>query len=154
MNDKPQFDWTQGPRWTVGRAGARRLARRVDRRWLVVGAVSVAAATMSVLAFAGVNAKGATLYPCAGAPADAPQTLYPEKRVFIEEQAWWTPMPGHTMDEPFQDRTGHVHIGACVPLYQTVSGGTLHLDMKWQEHMMNGVNGQYAPLPLNFNIDI
>ncbi len=73
--------------------------------------------------------------------------MYPEKRYYLETQAWWSPMPGHSPDEPFQDRTGHGHVGACVPLYQTVSGGKLHLDMKWQQHMMQGVNGQGAPIP-------
>ncbi len=158
MNDK-RFDWTTGPPWTVGRSPAPkgvRAAGQSNRRrgvtYLVV--VSVAAALLSVLAFTGVSAKGATLYPCAGAPADAPQTMYPEKRYYLETQAWWTPMPGHTMDEPFQDRTGHIHVSTCVPLYQTVSGGKLHLDMKWQEHMMQGVNGQGAPLPLSFIVNI
>lgn len=157
MNNTPPYDWTQGPRWTVGERGSKRPAPAAGGgglRWFVVVVVVAVAATLSVLGFAGVSAKGATLYPCAGAPADAPQTMYPEKRYYLETQAWWTPMPGHTMDEPFQDRTGHVHVSACVPLYQTVSGGTLHLDLKWQEHMMQGVNGQYAPLPLNFNVNI
>ena len=147
MNNTPPYDWTQGPRWTVGERGSKRPAPGAGGgglRWFVVVVVVAVAATMSVLAFAGVSAKGATLYPCAGAPADAPQTMYPEKRYYLETQAWWTPMPGHTMDEPFQDRTGHIHVSACVPLYQTVSGGTLHLDMKWQEHMMQGVNGQFT----------
>jgi hypothetical protein len=154
MNNSPRFDWTQGPRWSMGLPGQQRLAGRAGRRWLIVAALSAVAATMSVLAFAGVAAKGATLYPCAGAPADDPQTMYPEKRIYLEHQAWWTPMPGHTMDEPFQDRTGHIHVGMCVPLYQTVSGGKLHLDMKWQEHMMQGVNGQGAPSPLSFIVYI
>src|SRR4051794_21715570 len=149
------FDWTKGPRWSVGAPRAARLARRAGGRWLVVAAFSVAAAAMAGFAVFGVNARGATLYPCAGAPADAPQTLSPDKRISLETQAWWSPMPGHTMDEPFQDRTGHIHVSTCVPLYQTVSGGTLHFDMKWQEHMMNGVNGgEGAPHPLSFLVQI
>lgn len=149
------FDWTKGPRWTVGEPAqrARRAATR-NGRWVVVAAISAVAAVMSALAFTGVAAKGAALYPCAGAPPDAPQTMYPEKRIYLETQAWWTPMPGHSPDEPFQDRTGHIHVSACVPLYQTVSGGTLHLDLKWQEHMMQGVNGQGAPVPTNFIVNI
>ena len=63
-------------------------------------------------------------------------------------------MPGHSQDEPFEDRTGHLHLGACVPLYQTVSGGKLHLDIKWQEHIMQGVNGKFAPLPDNLMVNI
>jgi hypothetical protein len=102
----------------------------------------------------GGSATGATLYACAGAPPDAPRTMYPEKRYYVETQAWWSPMPGHTADEPFQDRTGHLHVAACVPLYQTVSGGKLQLDLKWQEHMMQGVNGVGAPIPTNFIVEV
>ena len=156
------FDWTKGPRWTVGPprpSGAvrpvgtepRRHGRRLGH---VLTALGAAAMTTAVLALSGVAANNPTLYPCAGAPRDAPQKMYPEKRYYLETQGWWTTMPGHTMDEPFQDRTGHLHVAACVPLYQTVSGGKLHLDIKWQQHMMQGVNGQGAPVPTNFYINI
>jgi hypothetical protein len=154
------FDWTTGPRWTVGRApatGKLRAAGRPNRRrgiaYLLV-AVSAATAMAATLALAGAAASSPTPYTCAGAPPDAPRKMYPEKRYYLETQAWWSPMPGHSPDEPFQDRTGHIHLGACVPLYQTVSGGKLQLDMKWQEHMMQGVNGKGAPLPINFLVNI
>jgi hypothetical protein len=136
--------------------GVRAAGHPIRRRgvaYLLV-AVSVAAAIAATRALGGVAATGSRLYACAGAPPDAPQTMYPEKRYYLETQAWWSPMPGHSPGEPFEDRTGHIHVGTCVPLYQTVSGGTLHLDMKWQEHMMQGVNGQGAPRPLSFIVDI
>ncbi len=126
-----------------------RLAAAIS--WSPSGAAAVLAAG---LALGGAAATRSTLYACAGAPPDAPRKLYPEKRYYLETQAWWSPMPGHSPTEPFQDRTGHIHLGACVPLYQTVSGGKLQLDMKWQEHNMHGVNGKGAPIPVNFIVNI
>jgi hypothetical protein len=110
--------------------------------------------TTAVLAFSGAAASKPKLFACAGAPPDAPRTLYREKRYYLETQAWWSPMPGHSPDEPFQDRTGHIHLGACVPLYQKVSGGKLRLDLKWQLHAMQGVRGKGAPLPRNLIVNI
>jgi hypothetical protein len=144
------------PRRVPAPRGVRAAGRPIRRRgvaYLLV-AVGAAAAMAATLALGGTAATGARLYACAGAPPDAPRTMYPEKRYYLETQAWWSPMPGHSPGEPFQDRTGHMHLGACVPLYQTVSGGTLHLDMKWQQHMMQGVNGKGAPVPLNLNVNI
>jgi hypothetical protein len=40
---------------------------------------------------------------------------YPEHRIFLEAQDHWSPIPG-------LNTLGHVHIGMCFPLYQTVSG--------------------------------
>jgi hypothetical protein len=42
-------------------------------------------------------------------------TGYPEPRIFLEAQDHWSPIPG-------LNTLGHVHIGMCFPLYQTVSG--------------------------------
>jgi hypothetical protein len=44
-------------------------------------------------------------------------TGYPEPRVFLESQDWWQPIPGV---EP--STQGHVHLGMCFPVGQTVSG--------------------------------
>ncbi|MGQ0609195.1 MAG: CBM96 family carbohydrate-binding protein [Chloroflexota bacterium] len=49
---------------------------------------------------------------------------YPEPRVFLEVQDWWTPIPGL---EPIQQ--GHLHMGTCFPLGQTVSG-TVEFDIR------------------------
>jgi hypothetical protein len=40
---------------------------------------------------------------------------YPEPRVFIESQDWWSPIPD-------LGGLGHVHLGMCFPVGQTVSG--------------------------------
>jgi hypothetical protein len=42
---------------------------------------------------------------------------YPEPRVFLESQTWWIETPGKT-----GTTFGHMHVGACVPIEQTVSG--------------------------------
>jgi hypothetical protein len=39
-------------------------------------------------------------------------------RVFVESQAWWAPNPGTTGGNNF----GHVHLGACIPERDTISG--------------------------------
>ena len=62
------------------------------------------------------------------APRDPPNIAtcdgYPEPRVFLEVQDWWTPIPGL---EPAQQ--GHLHMGTCFPLGQTVSG-TVEFDIR------------------------
>ncbi|MGH2380066.1 MAG: hypothetical protein ACRDG7_02460 [Candidatus Limnocylindria bacterium] len=40
---------------------------------------------------------------------------YPEPRVFLETQDWWEPIP-------VLNTLGHVHLGMCFPVGQTVSG--------------------------------
>lgn len=54
-------------------------------------------------------------------------TGYPEPRVFIDDQAWWTgvPLPAGT--------TAHVHGGTCFPLGQAVSG-KVHFDVRLMLH--------------------
>jgi hypothetical protein len=42
---------------------------------------------------------------------------YPEPRVFTEAQAWWTTTPGGGGTD-----FGHLHVGACMPYKQPVSG--------------------------------
>ena len=130
-----------------------RPSRRRGPTYLLI-AVSAAAAMAATLALGGAAATSATLYPCAGAPPDAPQTMYPEKRYYLETQAWWSPMPGHSPIEPFQDRTGHVHIGACVPLYQTVSGGNAAPGHEVAAAHDARRQRQGAPLPLSFIVNI
>ena len=41
--------------------------------------------------------------------------------MFAESQAWWAPTPGTTGGNDF----GHVHIGACIPERDTVTGPTV-----------------------------
>ena len=42
---------------------------------------------------------------------------YPEPRIFTEAQSWWLRTPGDGGTE-----FGHMHVGACLPYKQTVSG--------------------------------
>jgi hypothetical protein len=57
---------------------------------------------------------------CIGEPADHPVVAYPEPRVFIEAQGWWAENVNGTIAE--YGNAEHLHIGACFPLQQTVSG--------------------------------
>ena len=49
---------------------------------------------------------------------------YPEPRVFLEAQTWWIATPGKT-----GTTFGHMHVGACLPTEQTVSG-TIGIDVR------------------------
>ena len=53
---------------------------------------------------------------------------YPEPRVFVEAQGWWVQEPGDN-----GDHFGHIHVGTCFPLFQTVRG-TVGFDLKFQLH--------------------
>lgn len=51
-------------------------------------------------------------------------TGYPEPRVFLEAQSWWLPTPGKSTNA-----FGHVHVGTCFPLDQTLRG-TVDFDIR------------------------
>lgn len=65
---------------------------------------------------ASASPSGAAHGPVAGA-GDPRVTCegYPEPRVFLETQDWWEPIP-------VLNTLGHVHLGMCFPVGQTVSG--------------------------------
>lgn len=65
---------------------------------------------------------------------------YPEKRVFLEAQGWWTPSPGTSGMNDF----GHVHVGTCFPLEQRVSG-VLDFDIRIVMHDNPGVLHSIRP---------
>jgi hypothetical protein len=67
--------------------------------------------------------------PPAGAAAD-PLTCagYPQKRAFLDSQAWWMRTPGQNGTD-----FGHVHVGTCFPAGQTISGA-VHFDVKLVIH--------------------
>jgi hypothetical protein len=44
-------------------------------------------------------------------------TGYPEPRMFLESQSWWTQTPGRQ-----GNNFGHIHVGTCFPYKQRVSG--------------------------------
>jgi hypothetical protein len=49
---------------------------------------------------------------------------YPEPRIFVESQSWWLRTPGGSGTD-----FGHMHVGACMPYHQTVSG-VIGLDVR------------------------
>lgn len=51
-------------------------------------------------------------------------TGYPEPRIFLESQGWWVTSgnDGITEGNDAGRNFGHIHIGACFPLFQRVSG--------------------------------
>lgn len=62
----------------------------------------------------------ATDVPCVGAdPADL--SVYREKRVFLESQAWWGERGAGGTVPKFGDAE-HIHVAMCFPLQQPVSG--------------------------------
>jgi hypothetical protein len=42
---------------------------------------------------------------------------YPEPRIFVESQSWWTQTPGASGTD-----FGHMHVGACMPFHQKLTG--------------------------------
>lgn len=69
---------------------------------------------------------------CIGEPADHPEVDYPERRVFLESQGWWGERENDG-DVPRFGDAEHLHIGACFPLQQTVSG-TVRMDFRVVAH--------------------
>jgi len=95
--------------------------RPASRRWVRASARKVAAAATSALVLVTLilvaHPVQAATYPCLGAPADEPNGgLYPEPRIFLENQAWWQPTVSGTEDH------GHIHSGACIPRTHFESG--------------------------------
>lgn len=71
-------------------------------------------------------------YQCLGAPADYPNLFYPEPRVFLESQGWWS--EGRT---PPGGASTHIHVGACFPQGVTWSpevDGRVRLDFRIRFH--------------------
>lgn len=79
----------------------------------------------------------AAVFITGGNATPDPQTCvgYPEPRIQLESQSWWSPQPGPA-DHPGTGQQGHVHVGMCFPLYQHISGDTLHLDVTVKLHNM------------------
>lgn len=79
------------------------------------------------------------------APDPVNCTGYPEPRIYLENQSWWTPQfqnpanPTH----PGTGQVGHIHVGMCFPLYQRISADSLHLDVTIKLHNMTGVPGRF-----------
>lgn len=69
---------------------------------------------------------------CIGEPDDHPVVDYPEQRVFLESQGWWGERDENGNVPQFGDAE-HLHVGACFPLQQTVSG-TVRMDFRVVAH--------------------
>lgn len=83
---------------------------------LVAALVPSAAAEVSAATIDGLNCTG-----------------YPEKRVFLESQAWWFRTPGKTGTSQ-----GHVHVGTCFPHRQKIAG-VVRFDVRVIMHDNPGV---------------
>jgi hypothetical protein len=92
---------------------------------------------------AGLGLLGALAQPsyaaarkCAGAPPDYPHARYPEPRVFVESQAWWT--RGRARAE--SGRAHHVHLGLCFPQGRVARfpNGRIRWDIRVVFHNMRG----------------
>jgi hypothetical protein len=74
---------------------------------------------------------------CAGAPPDYPHMRYPERRVFLESQAWWTK---GTPDAETSGEAHHVHLGLCFPQGRVARfrAGKIRWDFRILFHHMQG----------------
>ena len=77
-------------------------------------------------------------------------TGYPQRRVFLESQAWWNRTPGKTGTEH-----GHVHVGTCFPHAQKVTGVVrfdvrviMHDNPGTLTHLNIGNNGEWGGIRL------
>lgn len=91
--------------------------------------------TRFLLLFAVLVAASLTFGRAIAAPDPVTCTGYPEPRIYLENQSWWDPQPGQA-SHPGTGKVGHIHIGMCFPLYQTISGSILHLDVTIKLHNM------------------
>lgn len=82
--------------------------------------------------------------PATTAPDRVNCTGYPEPRIFLENQSWWEPQARDPADpdHPGTGKQGHIHVGTCFPLYQQLSGDTLHLDINLKLHNITGFANQ------------
>lgn len=122
----------------------------------IVGVLLLALACV-VLVVTGARYAVATDEPQAPLANDCSQ--FPEKRVWLENQAWVEPQPGN---HPNAGKQGHIHVGTCFPLNQTIEGseGTIPFDLFVQLHNTTGrvwrlrsipyLNGQ--PPPPHFTV--
>lgn len=92
---------------------------------------------------------------------EAPNPLtcegYPESRIFLDAQAWWTPARGQTGDD-----FGHIHNATCAPHHQILRGRVdfdIRLILYGNPGVVNELNvwvryeDGYLPLYRRFNLD-
>jgi hypothetical protein len=79
-------------------------------------------------------------YECLGAPDDYPNRFYPEPRVFLESQGWWS--RGRTTPG---GASVHIHVGLCFPqgvAWNPDADGKVQLDFRVMLH--NAANYRVA----------
>lgn len=84
-----------------------------------VAPLAATAALLLLLLIGPSSASAADPITCAG---------YPQSRVFLESQSWWSDSRGLSEGD-----SSHAHSGACFPVYQTISG-SLTLDIRSMIH--------------------
>ena len=100
-------------------------------RWMVMkrflALLAALALTCLVTPAVGISAAVAAPGPCIGAPP-ADGSAYAETRQFVDSQAWWMP----DVDQASNPITnnGHVHLGACIPERETLSSGSLTVNVR------------------------
>lgn len=62
---------------------------------------------------------------------------YDEPRVYLENQSWVSPQPGDP-SHPGTGQQGHIHVGTCFPLHQTITADVLPFDIRVQLHNVPG----------------
>jgi hypothetical protein len=99
---------------------------------IAIAAIVTVSLCLSVVLAARPAQAQSDSYECLGAPVDYPKRLYPEPRVFLESQGWWSPgklAPGGT--------STHIHVGVCFPQGATWSpdaDGRVRLDFRIMLH--------------------
>jgi hypothetical protein len=68
-----------------------------------------------VLAFAAMSGLSAATHPVSAAPDRVGCAGYPEPRIWVDAQSWWTRTPGKN-----GTAFGHAHAGACIPERETL----------------------------------
>src|SRR6266540_1253324 len=82
-----------------------------------------------LMAFAAVLLGAAVFFtPTHAAPNPLTCDGYPEPRVYVSSQAWWTRFPGQTGTD-----FGHVHQEACIPERQQMSAD-FNIDLRLIMH--------------------
>lgn len=102
-------------------------------RYLFVGFSAAALLGAMAALFTALLGQSAT----SAAPDRITCAGYPEARVYVSSQAWWTKFPGQTGTD-----FGHVHQEACIPERQTMSSD-FDIDLRLVMHDNPGTYGSF-----------
>jgi hypothetical protein len=93
------------------------IATQPDRLPMILARAAAALAALALVLWILTQANPAIRSAAGATPDRLTCAAYPEPRVFLESQTWWIGTPGKT-----GTTFGHMHVGACLPTEQTVSG--------------------------------